>query len=512
MGWADACRPHFWRRRSGVIRPGARGSLPARRSASRRRATGPAAAARPRLARGDAAPPRPRRARLHRPGGLPRLRHLPGLERGDGRGRLRDGPLLCGRRRRDRRTGRPRAGRHRTDPAAVPALAAVDRGGRGRRSPAACCSRSRRRPPASAPTACARASSTRLLPASRRRHRRGPLLGHDARSSSASARTSSPSCCSSPGLLLISGRSVSDMVRAGRRGFDRAKRGTVGFATAVKESRDPNRPGPDRHDPGRHRADLRPARADRGRDEDFQVLVGATSSEDREPVANFDEAVRVADEPDTSELEDLEDDEAIRLPSQPRPNGMPGSEAEDMRLDGEAVDRSPRRTALTPMGEKRGGVTESEEIDYELPVAEQVLERGAPDKGPDKQDHEAIGRNLLETLGHFGVEAKIVGIVTGPHVSRYELQARARAPRSRRSPSSRTTSPTRWPRPTSASWRRSPASRPSGSRSRTSGAAWSASATSTAGARRAPRRWSPGSARTSTAAPSGPTCRRCRTR
>ena len=29
---------------------------------------------------------------------------------------------------------------------------------------------------------------------------------------------------------------------------------------------------------------------------------------------------------------------------------------------------------------------------------------------------------LLETLGHFGVEAKIVGIVSGPHVSRYELQ------------------------------------------------------------------------------------------
>src|SRR3954453_20192875 len=39
------------------------------------------------------------------------------------------------------------------------------------------------------------------------------------------------------GLLLISGRSVSDMVRAARRGAERAKRGTVGFATAVKESR-----------------------------------------------------------------------------------------------------------------------------------------------------------------------------------------------------------------------------------------------------------------------------------
>ena len=39
------------------------------------------------------------------------------------------------------------------------------------------------------------------------------------------------------GLLLISGRSVSDMVRAARRAAERAKRGTVGFATAVKERR-----------------------------------------------------------------------------------------------------------------------------------------------------------------------------------------------------------------------------------------------------------------------------------
>ncbi len=74
------------------------------------------------------------------------------------------------------------------------------------------------------------------------------------------------------------------------------------------------------------------------------------------------------------------------------------------------------------MGEKRGGVTESEEIDYRLPDPERVLERGAPDKGPDKKDHEAVARTLLEALGHFGVEARIVGTVTGPHVSRYELK------------------------------------------------------------------------------------------
>ncbi len=72
------------------------------------------------------------------------------------------------------------------------------------------------------------------------------------------------------------------------------------------------------------------------------------------------------------------------------------------------------------MGNKRG-VTESEQIDYRPPPAK-VLEKGKGDSGPDTRDHEAIGRKLVETLGHFGVEAKIVGIVSGPHVSRFELR------------------------------------------------------------------------------------------
>ncbi len=75
---------------------------------------------------------------------------------------------------------------------------------------------------------------------------------------------------------------------------------------------------------------------------------------------------------------------------------------------------------LTPMGNKRG-VTESEQIDYRPPPAK-VLEKGKGDKGPDPRDHEEIGRKLVETLGHFGVEARIVGIVSGPHVSRFELR------------------------------------------------------------------------------------------
>jgi DNA segregation ATPase FtsK/SpoIIIE, S-DNA-T family len=51
-----------------------------------------------------------------------------------------------------------------------------------------------------------------------------------------------------------------------------------------------------------------------------------------------------------------------------------------------------------------------------------VLEKGKADKGPDPNDQKAVGTKLVETLGAFGVEAKIVGIVSGPHVSRYELR------------------------------------------------------------------------------------------
>jgi S-DNA-T family DNA segregation ATPase FtsK/SpoIIIE len=79
--------------------------------------------------------------------------------------------------------------------------------------------------------------------------------------------------------------------------------------------------------------------------------------------------------------------------------------------------------ARTPMGARRtpGGITESDEIDYKLPPTK-VLRRGGKDHGPDKRDMEVTARALLEALGHFGIEAQLVGTVTGPHVSRFELQ------------------------------------------------------------------------------------------
>ncbi|MEX2107316.1 MAG: DNA translocase FtsK [Solirubrobacterales bacterium] len=98
----------------------------------------------------------------------------------------------------------------------------------------------------------------------------------------------------------------------------------------------------------------------------------------------------------------------------------PDGEEESFEEAAAGVHAEPEQPVLTPMGNARG-VTASDEIAYRPPAAK-VLEKGGAEKGPDPRDHEVIGRKLVETLGHFGVEAKIVGIVSGPHVSRFELR------------------------------------------------------------------------------------------
>jgi len=97
-------------------------------------------------------------------------------------------------------------------------------------------------------------------------------------------------------------------------------------------------------------------------------------------------------------------------------------EAPDAPDDDAAVEgAAPAAADLTPMGNRRSGVTESEEIDYKLPRPK-LLERGKGDPGPDMRDREATAGALLEALRSFGIQARLLGVVSGPHVSRYELQ------------------------------------------------------------------------------------------
>jgi S-DNA-T family DNA segregation ATPase FtsK/SpoIIIE len=115
------------------------------------------------------------------------------------------------------------------------------------------------------------------------------------------------------------------------------------------------------------------------------------------------------------ELKQLEEefDEA------PEPEPEPVAEAEPVE-DAPESSSKVEQLSLTPQGEKRGA-TVSEEINYKAPPLK-VLERGQKGGGPDPAEQKELARKLVETLGHFGVEAKVVGVVTGPHVSRFELQ------------------------------------------------------------------------------------------
>ena len=40
----------------------------------------------------------------------------------------------------------------------------------------------------------------------------------------------------------------------------------------------------------------------------------------------------------------------------------------------------------------------------------------------DTSGQERTAKQLVEALGHFGVDAQVVGTVTGPHVTRYEIR------------------------------------------------------------------------------------------
>jgi len=116
------------------------------------------------------------------------------------------------------------------------------------------------------------------------------------------------------------------------------------------------------------------------------------------------------------ELKQLEEE----FDEEPKPEAAPEPEPVAEMEPTPADDGREKQLSLTPQGEKRGA-TLSEEINYKSPPLK-VLEKGQKSGGPDPAEQKELARKLVETLGHFGVEAKVVGVVTGPHVSRFELQ------------------------------------------------------------------------------------------
>jgi S-DNA-T family DNA segregation ATPase FtsK/SpoIIIE len=79
--------------------------------------------------------------------------------------------------------------------------------------------------------------------------------------------------------------------------------------------------------------------------------------------------------------------------------------------------------SLTPQGRLRGAVTDDPDFVWDLPEAARLLTRSSAEQTrPDTAGQERTATNLVEALGHFGVQAKVIGTVAGPHITRYELR------------------------------------------------------------------------------------------
>jgi S-DNA-T family DNA segregation ATPase FtsK/SpoIIIE len=99
----------------------------------------------------------------------------------------------------------------------------------------------------------------------------------------------------------------------------------------------------------------------------------------------------------------------------------PEPEPEDEEPELHMPEVVPSQEELTPMGNRRSAVTEADDYDYRLPKPS-FLKRSSGAQKVDTKGIERSGIQLVEALSHFNVEARVIGTVTGPHVTRYELR------------------------------------------------------------------------------------------
>jgi S-DNA-T family DNA segregation ATPase FtsK/SpoIIIE len=143
---------------------------------------------------------------------------------------------------------------------------------------------------------------------------------------------------------------------------------------------------------------------------------------------------------------DLYDGSAAVEPEPPEPDPQPGAEpapepelppveteadaprlAEDPETDEPGVMRAgPGREVadeeLTPAGRYRGSVTDEPDFVWTVPDPRFLTRSTGDASRPDTAGQEKTAAQLVEALGHFGVQAKVIGMVAGPHITRYELR------------------------------------------------------------------------------------------
>ncbi len=240
-------------------------------------------------------------------------------------------------------------------------------------------------------------------------------------------------------VLLLTGASVAGVVRATSSGLADTTR-AIGRAVPAR------RPAPD-PDP-----EAKPERVKRGRpkrspaDEDEapfvaapvlppepadgEVVITATHveapSQDVKPATDrfWSGATRYPDiygEP----LPGDDGDPQLELPIEPEPEPVAGDEPaadDDATRVQRARPSTPAPEDLTPQGRLRGSVTDDPEFAWQLPSVALLKRSTAEQTRPDTAGQEKTAARLIEALGHFGIEAKVVNTIAGPHITRFELR------------------------------------------------------------------------------------------
>jgi DNA segregation ATPase FtsK/SpoIIIE, S-DNA-T family len=225
------------------------------------------------------------------------------------------------------------------------------------------------------------------------------------------------------GLLLISGVTVASVLQ-------RAAETTRSAATLA-----PRRAAPESA-PTVTRA---PAPVVPPEPEDERLVVRATHVEapsldgrERYPDLYGDETPETGEafsseleDPPTAEHEPVpEEIEQLELEEPEEPGVTTGAET-DFALPASASG-SPSgdvtSAELTPQGRYRASVTDDPAFVWRIPTGRFLKRSTADQSRPDTAGQEKIAAQLIEALGHFGIEAKVVGMTAGPHITRFEIR------------------------------------------------------------------------------------------
>jgi S-DNA-T family DNA segregation ATPase FtsK/SpoIIIE len=224
------------------------------------------------------------------------------------------------------------------------------------------------------------------------------------------------------GAVLLSGASLAAVLKATGNGLVDSTRVIRARAQALERA-------------SRERLDERAERPERGPSEEEagSILPPEPNPEELIVRATHVEAPSQDERAEPWESEELDEIEAAQIePEHDEPNAeeeeasenTPWGAGEDLagvaQVDPDTLEGA---GALTPQGRLRDVVTDDPDFVWDLPQADRILARSTAEQArPDTAGQERTATSLVEALGHFGVQAKVIGTVAGPHITRYELR------------------------------------------------------------------------------------------